>query len=266
MTDVDDGDVTPREQLLYVASLAFEPDSTVFTGFHWPIVAGRVARRLHAPDLVQIFEAGIVYHDLADRIPTSTSEQGVFDGHVDAYSNTLDTLHTYLKSGRLDGAVVDAANVDRFGNVNSTAIGDYDRPTVRLPGPGGANDILTYGTNVTLIAGSTDPKRFHDRVSFVSSPGHLDGDGSRAAAGYEPGTGPARLLTPVGRFVFGDDGRASLDALAIGATIEQVRDVTGWDVPDGDYETLPVPNQEQLAVVREEIANAQSRGYRSIRS
>lgn len=257
--------ITPREQLLYVASLEFGPGDVVFTGFHWPVVAARVARCLHAPDLTSIFEAGIVYRGLSERLSTSTTEQGIFDGHVDMYANSLDTLQTFLKSGRLDGAVVDAANVDRFGNVNSTAIGPYDDPRVRLPGPGGAGDILTYASDVTLVIGSADSNRYQDRVSHVTSPGHLDGDGSREAAGFEPGTGPARLLTPFGRFVFDDTGRAQLDALAAHATVEEVRETTGWDLEEGEYDRLPEPDEEALTVIRDVFESAAERGYRSVR-
>ncbi|MFB6172774.1 MAG: CoA-transferase [Haloarculaceae archaeon] len=256
---------TRREQLLYVTSREFDDESVVFTGFHWPVVAARVARKLHAPDLTSIFEAGVAYRGLADRLPTSTTEVGVFEGHADYYGDSLDTLQTFLKSGRLDGALVDAANVDRFGNVNSSVVGDYDDPAVRLPGPGGARDICAYAEDLTLVCGSADARRYQDRVSYVTSPGHLDGDGSREAAGFAPGTGPARLLTPLGRFVFDETGRARLDALARDATVAEVREVTGWEVADGDYPRLPVPDAAELAVVREVLAEAADRGYRSVR-
>jgi glutaconate CoA-transferase subunit B len=265
MSERDDTRFTPREQLLYTTARAFGPGEVVFTGFHWPVVAARVARRLHAPDLTSVFEAGIVYRGLADRLSTSTTEQSVFDGHVDMYANTLDTLQTFLKSGRLDGAVVDAANVDRFGNVNSTVIGPYEEPRVRLPGPGGAADILSYASNVTLVIGSADPNRYQDRVSYVTSPGHLDGDGSREAAGFEPETGPEQLLTPLGRFVFDESGRAQLDALAHGTSVAEVREITGWDIPDGEYDRLPAPDGEALAVIRDVFESARERGYESVR-
>lgn len=258
-------DPTPREQLLYVTAREFEDDSAVFTGFHWPVVAQRVARRLHAPNLRSVFEAGIVHGGLADRLSTSTTEVGVFDGHVDMYGNTLDTLQTFLKSGRLDRAVVDAANIDRFGNINSTVVGDYDDPKIRLPGPGGARDILAYGQDVTLVCGSSDPNRYQNRVSYVTSPGHLDGDGSREEAGFTSGTGPSRLVTPLGTFVFDDSGRARLEKLARGVTVAEVRETTGWDVADGSYDRLPLPDQEELAVIREEMEEARDRGYLSIR-
>lgn len=258
-------DPTRREQLLYVTSLEFEADSTVFTGFHWPLVAARVARRLHAPDLTCIYEAGIVQGSPSEQVPTSTTEVGVFDGTAEVFGNTLDSLQTFLKSGRLDGAVVDAANVDRFGNVNSTVVGEYDGPDIRLPGPGGARDILSYGQDVTLVCGAADANRYQERVEYVSSPGHLDGDGSRAEAGFTPGTGPKRLLTPLGRFVFDDTGRAQLDALAVDVSVDEVRDVTGWPVDASDPERLPVPDQAELQVVRDEMDRAQDRKYRSIR-
>jgi len=256
---------TRREQLLYTLAREFADDSVVFTGFHWPVVAARVARKLHAPDLASVFEAGVVYRGLADQLPTSTTEVGAFDGQAEFYGDTLDTLHTFLKSGRLDGAVVDAANVDRFGNINSSVVGDYDDPDVRLPGPGGARDICSYADDLTLVCGSADARRYQDRISYVTSPGHLDGDGSREAAGFAPGTGPSRLLSPLGRFEFDDTGRARLAALAPGVTVDEVRETTGWDVKDREYPRLPVPEGKELAVVREVMAEARERRYESVR-
>lgn len=258
-------DPTRREQLLYIASREFDDGSVMFTGFHWPVVAARVARKTHAPDLTSIFEAGVAYRGGADQVPTSTTEVGIFEGHADYYGDSLDTLHTFLKSGRLDSALVDAANVDRFGNINSSVVGAYDDPDVRLPGPGGARDICSYAEDLTLVCGSADARRYQDRVSYVTSPGHLDGDDTREAAGFTPGTGPSRLLTPLGRFLFDDTGRAQLDALASDTTVEEVREVTGWPVPEDDYPRLPLPDEDELAVVRKVMAEAQERGYRSVR-
>lgn len=259
-----DGEPSRHEQLLYLVAREFPSDGTVFTGFHWPVVAAHLARRLHAPQLRSVFEAGIITPG-SERLPTSTTEVGVFDGHAEAYGNLLDTLRSTLGSATLDGAVVDAANVDRFGNVNSTTIGPYDEPQVRLPGPGGARDILARVENVTLVCGSTDARRYVDRVSYVSSPGHLDGDGTREAAGFEPKTGPKTLLTPFGRFEFDDSGRAELVGLTHGTTVDEVRDVTGWDVPNGTYPTLPIPDSETLQTIRGVFAEAADRGYRSVR-
>lgn len=258
-------DPTRRENLLYTAAREFEDDSTVFTGFHWPVVAARVARKLHAPDLTSVFEAGILYRGTSERLPTSTTEINAFGDNVDMYGNSLDSLHSILKSGRLDGAIIDVSNVDRFGNVNSTVIGDYDDPAVRLPGPGGANDLATHARDLTLVCGSTDPERYQDRVSYVSSPGYLDGDGSREAAGFQPGTGPSKLITPVGTFRFDESGRARLSRLAPGTDVEEVRETTGWPVDDGEYDAEPRPDGEELAVVREVLAEAAERNYTTIR-
>lgn len=267
MSDVDQEvqDVTAREQLLYTAAQEFRDETTVFTGFHWPVVAARVARKLHAPNLTSVFEAGIVYRGTSETLPTSTTEINAFAGNADMFGNSLDTLHTFLKSGHLDRAAIDVSNVDRFGNVNTTVVGDYDDPAVRLPGPGGANDIATHSEDLTLICGSADPERYQDRVSYVSSPGHLDGDGSRADAGFEPGTGPSKLITPRGTFRFDDGGRAQFETLAPGATVEEVREMTGWPVPDDDYPVHDRPDADDLAVVREVLAEAAERNYLAIR-
>ena len=260
-----DAEPTRREQLLYTAAQEFRDESTVFTGFHWPVVAARVARKSHAPNLTSVFEAGIVYRGTSETLPTSTTEINAFDGNVDMYGSSLDTLHTFLKSGHLDRAAIDVSNVDRFGNVNTTVIGEYDDPAVRLPGPGGANDIATHAKDLTLICGSADPDRYQDRVSYVSSPGYLDGDGSREAAGFEPGTGPSKLITPLGTFQFDDSGRAQFERLAPGATVDEVRETTGWPVPDKEYGVHDRPDAEELAIVREVLAEAADRNYRSIR-
>lgn len=259
-------DPTRREQLLFTAAREFQDERAVFTGFHWPVVAARVARKLHAPNLTSIFEAGIAYRGTSEVLSTSTTEIGVFEGNVDMYCNSLDTLHTFLKSGRLDRAVIDVSNVDRFGNVNSTVVGEYEDPAVRLPGPGGANDIATHAEDLTLICGAADADRYQDRVSYVSSPGYLDGDGSREAAGFDPDTGPSKLLTPMGTFVFDDGNRATLDELAPGVDAEEVHETTGWPVPDDEYAVQPRPAPDELAVVREVLAEAADRNYRTIRS
>ncbi|WP_336000706.1 CoA-transferase [Halorientalis halophila] len=262
---MSDAAPTRREQLLFTAAQEFEDERTVFTGFHWPVVAARVARKLHAPDLTSVFEAGIVYRGTSETLPTSTTEINAFDGNTDMYGNSLDTLHTFLKSGQLDRAAIDVSNVDRFGNVNTTVVGEYDDPAVRLPGPGGANDIATHTEDLTLICGSADPERYQDRVSYVSSPGHIDGDGSREAAGFEPGTGPSKLVTPLGTFRFDETGRARLARLAPGASVDDVREMTGWEIEGGDYDTAPEPDADQLAVVREVLAEAADRNYAAIR-
>jgi acyl CoA:acetate/3-ketoacid CoA transferase beta subunit len=257
---------TLREQFIYAAAQELDDDSVVFTGFHWPIVITRVARKLHAPDLTSVFEAGVFYRGPAETIPTSTTELSIFDGHVDAYCNSFDTLQTSLKSGKLDGAFVDAGTVDQLGNINSTVIGDCEAPTVRLPGPGGARDILSYGSDVTLLTGALEPHRYEQRVSYVSSPGYLDGDGSREAAGFEPGTGPSRLYSPVGLFEFDETGRATLVRLPEECSLQKARDVTGWSIPDGEYDRYPQPDYDELSVIRSVIAEANDRFYRNIRS
>ena len=261
-----DDNPTPREQFLYTVAQEFGPNDVVFTGFHWPTIAAKIARRLHAPEFTAIYEAGIVHNGQPSITPTSTTEVEAFERHASMFSNSLDSLETYLKSGRLDGAVVEAATVDQFGNVNSTVIGDYEQPTVRLPGPGGANDILSYGKDVTLVNGSMDARRYQNRVSYVSSPGYLSGDGERAASGYPKESGPESLLCPMGRFVFDDTGRAQLSELAPATSVDQVREVTGWPIEGEEFDELPQPSIEKLSVIREEIQAARDRGYTTIQS
>jgi glutaconate CoA-transferase subunit B len=180
----------------------------------------------------------------------------------------VDVMGMFLQGGWVDVGFLAGSQVDRFGNINTTAIGAYDRPKSRLPGSGGANPIGSLARRVLIIA-LHDTRRLAARVDFITTPGYIDGPGARARCGLPPNTGPSVLITnkAVLRFDPGT-GEAFLATVHPGCTVEEVRACTPWDlaVADDVHETEP-PTAGELRAIREVldpnrmIAAYESRGY-----
>lgn len=205
------------EMMLWTAAREIRNESVIFVGFHWPMIAARIARRLHAPDLVVVYENGVVEDRLTPVVPTSPCDLVVANGSP-MCASSVEALYFYLGAGMLDAVLLEAPNVDRFGNVNTSVIGDYTRPAVRLPGSGGGTELAALGRNLILIGPATDPRHFPERVDYVTSPGYLDGGRRREELGYPRGSGPSCLITPLGRFVFDLESR-ELVAAAVHAGV-----------------------------------------------
>ena len=145
---------------------------------------------------------------------------------------------------------------------NTTSVGPYLHPKVRLPGSGGGTELSSLGPDLLLVSASTNRRSYPDRVDYITSPGFLGGGAERERLGYKPGTGPQTLVNPLGLFRFNDSGEMYAAALHPGVGAEQVRASFGWPITiAGDCVTLPEPTAEQVTVTREEIANARSRSY-----
>ncbi|NUB45014.1 CoA-transferase subunit beta [Fertoebacter nigrum] len=194
-----------------------------FVGIGAPGLAAMIARRLHAPGITMIFESGVIGAD-PDKPPLSTGSPSVARGA--AMLGSMMDVFAALQKGIIDVGLLSGAEVDRFGNLNSTVIGHYDRPTVRLPGSGGAHDIAVLARRTVLLM-PHEPKRFVQRVSYVTSPGH-PGVGPRRP-GPGRGAGPAALATPRALFRF-DDGEMTLAAVAPGFTADQAVEGIPWVV------------------------------------
>lgn len=252
---------TPFERMLLTAAALVRPDGVYFVGFHWPMVAMRVARRLHAPHASVVYENGIVEDRLTPTFPTSPSDLASAEGAT-ACAGSLEALYMWLGGGRVDVAMLDAPIVDRRGNVNSTVVGDYDHPRVRLAGSGGGTELASLGRSLMLISSSTDPRSYPEAVDYVTSPGYLGGRGDRERLGYLRGTGPTWLVNPLGLFGF-EDEEVGVMALHPGVTADEVGTAFGWeiDVP-ASVDTLPEPNDVELDAVRATLAEARERRYR----
>lgn len=243
-------DFTPIEMMIIAASREIVNNQTLMVGTQWPVVVTMFAKRNHAPDIKVVFEGGIICDAFPSRIPFLTADPCLVAASV-LCGDSLDTLGMVLHAGRVDLALLTAAHVDRYGNINTTCFGDYSRPNYRLGGSGGACDFACLAHKLIILL-EHDKKRFPERVDYITSPGYLNGSGSRQKAGLRSGTGPWAVYSTLGRFKF-DHGEMSLDAYYPGVTIKQIKEHMNWDlqVSENVKEEKP-PTEEELRILREE--------------
>ena len=241
---------TGQEAMTVATSRLLEDHRVVFAGVGVPLLASVLAQQLHAPNLTVVLEGGIVDPRMEPGLlPISTNEMRAAHG-ARMLTGIVDVFH-YAQRGAFDYGVVGAAQVDMFGNVNTSVIGDYEAPRVRLPGSGGANDIVSSCRDIIIVT-KHERRRFVERVDFVTSPGFLDGGQSREDAGLVFAR-PVAVITDLARLGFdATTRRMTVEALQPEVTLADVRDATGFDllVPDGGVPTLPPPTDEELGVLR----------------
>lgn len=252
---------TRFEQMFLTGARRIKDGAVLFVGFHWPMLMSRIARRLHAPNIVVVYENGIVEDRLTPVLPTSPCDLRAAE-QASVCAGSLEALYMWLGSGRVQMTLVEAAIVDRFGNVNTTAVGPYLQPKVRLPGSGGGTELSSLGRDLLLVSASLNPRSYPERVDYITSPGYLSGAKERTRLGYKPGTGPKTLINPLGMFRFDDNGEMYGAALHAGVTPEEIRATFTWPIRvQEDYEVLPVPTANELQVIRQELAHANERYY-----
>ena len=240
---------TADEMMTVTAAGQLQNGSVCFVGIGLPSAACNLALRTHAPDLVLIYESGTV-GARPRLLPLS-----IGDGELAETATCVVTLPEvfaqYLQRGRVDVGFLSAAQIDRFGNLNSTVIGSYSRPTVRLPGSGGAPEIATHAREVLIIM-KQSPRSFVARLDFLTSSGFLAGSGERNRAHF-PGRGPRAVITDFGILRPGAQSEElELSALYPGVTADAARAATGWPLAvASDLEVLPPPAAEDLRVLRE---------------
>jgi glutaconate CoA-transferase subunit B len=199
----------------------------VFAGVGIPLLAATLAQRLHCPGLTILFEGGVIGAFVEPgKLPPSTNDQRCTK-RANMVLGSADVL-LLLQRGYVDVGFMGGAQIDQFGNLNSSVIGDPAKPTVRLPGTGGGNDISSL-TNM-IVAMKHEKRRFVSHVDFITSPGFIRGGTSRAASGL-PAGGMFRVVTELAVFSFDDaERRMKILALNPGVTREQVQDNTGFDL------------------------------------
>ncbi len=239
------------ELMACVASRVLEDGKSVFVGTGLPIIATMLAQRLHAPNLLIVFEAGGLGPKLPT-IPISVGDSRTF--HRACMAASMDYVMGVAQQGLVDYGFLGAAQIDRYGNLNTTVIGEHGSPKVRLPGSGGANDVGSLCTR-TIILMRHDRLRFMDKLDFLTTPGYLTGPGAREAAGLPAGTGPHRVITQLGVMGFDDETKEmSLLSVHPGVTVEQVKENTSFELHvDGDVAVTEPPSPEELRLLREEI-------------
>jgi glutaconate CoA-transferase, subunit B len=238
-----------RDEIMTVtAARQLRNGAVCFVGIGLPSAACNLARLTHAPDIVLIYESGTV-GTRPDCLPLS-----IGDGELAETATCIvplpEVFAHYLQRGRIDIGFLGAAQIDRFGNLNSTVIGDYAHPKVRLPGGGGAPQILAHAREV-LIVMKQSPRTFVPQLAFRTSSGYLEGSGARRATGY-PGAGPRAVITDFGVLCpHPQTEELQLTALYPDVTVEAVRAATGWPLKvAADLDVLPLPDPEELACLR----------------
>lgn len=180
--------------MIVAAARMLRDGEVVFVGIGLPNLACNLARRLHAPRLILIYEAGVIGAQ-PRRLPLSIGDPALVSGSL-AVIPMFDLFAFYLQRGRIDVGFLSGAQVDRFGNLNATVIGDYERPRARLPGSGGAAEIAAWAGRFYVIM-PHEPRRFPERCDFCTAPGFLGGGDARERAGLI-GKGPAAVITDLG--------------------------------------------------------------------
>jgi len=242
------GSTTPAEMMIVAAARALAGARTVFVGVGLPNLCCNLARLTVAPDLELIYESGVCGARPA-RLPLSIGDPTLVTGAA-AVIPMSDLFGFYLQGGRIDVALVGGAQIDRYGNLNTTVIGDYAAPEVRLPGSGGACEIAINASALYCLM-RLSRRSFVDRLDFVTSPGHLNGGDARRRLGM-PGGGPALVVTDRAVFDFGAPGaEMRLRSLHAGETLEGVRGGVAWGLAAADeLEETPEPTPEELRLIR----------------
>ena len=247
---------TPQELMVVCASRQIHDGEHVFVGMRLPLIAFALAKRTHAPHCIGLFETGIIRDEPAAELLYTMGDAPNITGALWA-TGTVNMIGL-MAAGEIQLGFIGGAEIDRYGNLNTSIIGDWQHPTVRLPGSGGAADIASLSQRLAIIM-QHDRRRLREKVDFVTSPGYGYPDelGPAGAAWRQrvglPRGGPAALITTLAVFTFDRaTGEALLQSYHPGTTIEQVQEQTGWTLrlaPDCK-ETVP-PSAEELRVIRE---------------
>lgn len=244
-------DYNPTELLICSAARLMADNSTAFIGTGIPMLAASLAQHMHAPNLVTIFEFGGT-GAILEKLPLAVGGSRTFHRAL-AASGICDIVET-AQRGFIEYGFLGGAQIDPYGNLNSTVIGDHDHPKVRLPGSGGGNDVGSHCWQTIAIM-RHDRRRFVQKVDFITTPGYLTGPGARENAGLPAGTGPYRVVSNLGIMGYHPETcQMILLATQPGITVDEVLENTGFEIllPE-EVEVNPSPTTEELRILREEV-------------
>jgi len=239
------------EMMIAVAARMLKGARTVFVGVGLPNIACNLARVTVAPDMEMIYESG-VYGARPERLPLSIGDPTLVSGAVSVVS-MADLFGLYLQRGLVEIALLGGAQIDKYGNLNSSVIGDYNKPKTRLPGSGGACEIATNAQRTFMIM-RLKRRAFVEKLDFITSPGHLSGGDSRSRLGL-PGKGPEIVITDRAILNFDNAEREmQLSAIYPGVSEQDVRAETGWKLRRAaQLGQVSEPSAEELRLIREEL-------------
>ena len=250
---------TSSELMTINAARMLRDGDVVFVGVGLPNLACNLARHTHAPNLVMIYEAGVIGAQPA-RLPLSIGDPTLVSGAL-AVCSMYDIFALYLQRGNIDVGFLGGAQIDRYGNINATVIAPssaggfdnaYRHPKVRLPGSGGSMEIAAWA-NRCYVMTPHQKRRFPERVDFRTSAGFLGGKAQREAANL-PGAGPQAVVTDLGIMEPNEDGELTLTALHPSIQVYQVRANTGWELKiSPELKSTQPPTEEELRILRQEL-------------
>ena len=242
----------PNELLISISSRLMEDNATCFIGTGIPMLAASLAQKMHAPNLISIFEFGGIGAQL-DKLPLAVGDMRTFNKGLVA-AGICDIMEAG-QCGFVEYGFLGGAQIDMYGNLNSTIIGDdHDNPKVRLPGSGGGNDVgSTCWKTISIM--QHGKRRFLPKIDFITTPGYLSGPGAREEAGLPPNTGPYRVVTNLCTLGFDEKSkRMKLIALNPGITTNDVVDNTGFELLiSDDIQINNAPSAKELSILRDEV-------------
>jgi glutaconate CoA-transferase subunit B len=245
-----EAEYNPQELMVVNAARLLLDYDVVFVGVGIPNLACNLAMRTHAPHLQMIYEAGVIGAQ-PSRLPLSIGDPSLVTG-AQSVCSMYDVFTLYLQRGNVDVGFLGGAQIDQFGNINATVIGDYQHPKVRLPGSGGSMEIAAWANRCYIIT-PHQKRRFPARVDFRTSIGFLYGGDARQKTGVRGG-GPQAVVTNLGILRPNPEGELVLTAIHPGVSFAQVQENTGWDLKKADdFKITEPPNAEELHILRDEL-------------
>lgn len=243
---------TPRQMMAVSLARQVEDGKTYIVGTGLPLIGGALAKNTHAPNAHLVFETGLLEGN-PQEVPTSVS-----DLRINYQSSVLWPQFRFFgyealaaKKGSISAGFLGGAQIDPYGNLNSTSVGDYYHPTVRFSGSGGANGIATYCN--TYIIMKHQKRRFVEKVDYITSPGWIDGPKGRENRGLQPNIGPQAVITELGIMRFDENRKMYLAEYFPGVTVEQIIENTGFELDvSRAVESVP-PTPEVLKILREKV-------------
>lgn len=239
------------ELMICVASRLLDDGATAGVGTGAPCAAAMLAQKTHAPGLFIMFEAG----GLAPQLPTmpvSVGDSRTF--HRAVMATSMGDVMDACQRGMVDYTFLGGAQIDTYGNLNSTVIGEYEKPKVRFPGSGGANDFASFCWR-TMVLTAHNAKRFVEKLDFLTTPGYLTGPGAREVAGLPKDTGPYKVITNLAVMGFNEESkRMQVESLHPGVTFAQVQENTSFEMLRAEMvDETRLPQAEELRILREEV-------------
>jgi glutaconate CoA-transferase subunit B len=238
------------ELMIINAARLLRDGDVVFVGVGQPNLACNLAKRTHAPNLVMIYEAGVIGAEPA-RLPLSIGDPTLVSGALSVVS-MYDIFANYLQRGNVDVGFMGGAQIDKYGNINASVIGDYAHPKVRLPGSGGSQEIAAWA-NRCYIMTPHQKRRFPEKVDFMTSAGFLGGRKEREASGLRGG-GMLAVVTDIGMLEPDENGEMVLTALHPGKNVEEAKENTGWDLKVAtQVHTTDLVTEKELQILRNDL-------------